>query len=412
MLGRDDQQTGEANAWAPAEGQSPDDRGRVSTLDSDSWIPADDAPASEQETATWSAPERHESWHSPEAHARAGRNGGDAVFAFFAELCGRAGAGRYAAEAIGLFESRVNQGELAPTDDSLRSVAGEVAVHRKLLASPRAGWRAAVRGALSQEGTCAATAGLLAARSAGTLEPGDEEALRRHLHECLPCRAAEVRWQRAERAFAGTLQFGGAVGADAAAAEPVSAFAPAAAATAAAPAPAAAQDEPAPFPTRPPRRARGRRLAGVPLVALVAFAAICAAAVAFAVTSGNSSHKPTQQAVQSVPSVPATPARPPVKAHHVRAHPRHVVTHHARPVHHAKPKPAVVTASASPPAVRYVAPAPAPAAPAPVSTPAPAPVAPSSGGGGGSGGGGSSTASIQQPSLGSTSAPTGISSKP
>lgn len=358
------------------------------------------------------------------------------------------------------FEKRVAQGDLDDSDDALVEVVRKVAADRKLGAAPRTGWRAAIARVLSEEGTCAATPGLLAARARGSGEPADRDRLDEHLSRCLTCRATDVRWRRAERAFAATLKFAGAVGAAAgdealagtaaAAAAPDTAAIAAAPNTPAAPAapntPAASAAPVAPAPSvapaatataatdataalvraTSPRRAppgsggHRRRLAGVPVHVLIALAVLCVVAVVVVATSG-SSHGPaksvTQDATRHPATTPATPTAPP--KHAVRNRAKAQVAHHTRTRHHTTPKPRkpapARTASRSPqPAPTSPHRTPAAAAPAPVArTPVASsrqPSAPASSPSAGSGGG-SSTASIQQPSLGSASAPTqGISS--
>jgi hypothetical protein len=109
-----------------------------------------------------------------------------------------------------------------------------------------------------------------------------------------------------------------------------------------------------------------------------------------------------EQAFTQAPAWEAAPERT-----HKRAHAKRVVHHRARPHHQRKaaPPPAAPVTTSVPAASPSAAPVtPVASAPAPVVTPAPAPApapVPSS-----SGSSGGSSASIQQPSLGASSAPT------
>ena len=53
---------------------------------------------------------------------------------------------------------------------------------------------------------CASTVGMLAARENGSLSSNEYARLERHLDDCLVCRAAELRAERADRAFAAILE--------------------------------------------------------------------------------------------------------------------------------------------------------------------------------------------------------------
>jgi hypothetical protein len=332
-----------------------------------------------------------------------------AVSAFFAEASGRPVTQRFTDEALSVFAGRTAAGGDG-TDGSLLQVTREVAAQRKLLTPVRAGWRASVTRALAEEGVCAATPTLLAARAGGTLTDADRRSLEAHLKECLTCRAAEVRWERAERAFAASLQFGALAGTSAAAersaaAIPVAGVAAASAPAALAPAAAAAA---AAAESAPPAYRRRRRVAGVPLAGVLGLLAACIAAAAIIILSGgSSSNHPVQSAAHPASAgQPVAPLSVPAPTHK-RAHAKRVVHHRAAAHHRKKPSPAPAATAPVTASVVPSAPSPAPvtpvvSAPAPVVTPAPAPApAPAS-----SGSSGGSSASIQQPSLGASSAPT------
>lgn len=360
-----------------------------------------------------------------------------AVAAFFVELCGRACARQLTEETLADYARRSLAGEIDSSVGSLLSVARSVAARRHVVASPRAGWRVAVTRALAEERDCSSTPSLLAARADGELIRSDQGALESHLDACPTCRAATVRWDRAERAFAAVMQFDAAAemapindevtellpapaAADAAFTAPAGtaagAPAAAAAATTAAADPAAAGHATATMPSAD-RRARRRRaaLVGAAIVALI----VCAGAGAALLAGGSSHHVNANATVPAAPSADTPKVAAPI--HHRAQHPNRAV-HRRR--HHAKPKPAPVasaptssaTVPSSNPAAAPATSSPSASAPQPVAASPPPPSSSSGGGGGGGGGrggggssggsGGSSSATLQQPSLGASNAPT------
>jgi hypothetical protein len=375
------------SAWAPADPTGSEPAGGTVTAPAVDWSTgrsdADHSQPPSESPAGWLPPGvagRREPGAQP-AEADLPERRRLAVSAFLAEASGRPVTERFTDEALSVFAARTAAGGDG-SDDSLLQVTREVAAQRKLLTPPRAGWRASVTRALAEESACAATPSLLAARAGGTLSDADQRNLETHLSECLTCRAANVRWERAERAFAAAAER----------AVPAAAAAPAAAGSAA---------------VAPPVDRGRRRITGVPLAGALGLVAACVAAAAIIILSGgNSSNHPvraaahppsTGQAVAPV-SVPAST--------HKRPHAKRVV-HHRAVAHHRKKSPpapppaAPVTASVAPSSPSPAPVTPVASAPAPVVTPAPPAPAPAS-----SGSSGGSSASIQQPSLGASSAPT------
>jgi hypothetical protein len=441
--------------------------GQRGSADTSSWIKDPQSSADAAPThATWVPPvEQEQAAAAATAQGEVDERRAKAVAAFFVELSGRASARQLTEESLAEFAQRSAAGELDSSVASLLRVTRGVAARRKLVFPPRSGWKVAVARALSEEGECSHTPELLSARAAGELSEADRHALDSHLAECPTCRAAAVRWDRAERAFAAVMQFGaaaelapingevtellpapaaatsefapGAAGAAVGAVGAVgAAAAPAGAAAAAAPSawtsagaadatgtPEAAEGATATMPAvapTGPRRGPRRRLA---IVAGALIALIACAGTAAALLNSSSSHHPTAKAPTPTPA--ATTPQP------TRTTVKHHAAHHKRVVHHrhkAKRKPAPApTAVASAPATTATATAPTSASSGPVSSPSPQPVAvtpsPSSSGGGGGGGGGGgdsgggggsgpASATLSQPSLGASSAPTqGISPK-
>src|SRR5436305_12766589 len=90
-------------------------------------------------------------------------------------------------------------------DQLLRVTRVAAAAHAPRKAGPRG-----LRGMLAAEhqSECDGTPGLVAQRANGELTPARQFKLENHLVRCLFCRAAEVREQRASRAFAAVLATG------------------------------------------------------------------------------------------------------------------------------------------------------------------------------------------------------------
>jgi hypothetical protein len=297
-----------------------------------------------------------------------------------------------------------------------------IAARHATVRPPRHGWRNMLA-AERHDGTCERTPRLLAMRANGELDEARRAELERHLESCVTCQAAEIRAERADRAFAGVtgiaIEAPPAVAAEAPAANVVApgaaeALAMAAWASEAEPGSAATSEwlppAPEPGPVRapatyerppieqaPPRRPFSRH----GLVGVVGGATAIAAAAVLAVvllTSGSSTK--SQSVAQSTTPAPVTRAAPAPRHKKAAAKPHHAAKKPA--THHAAPS-ATAAASATPaatPTSQPVASSPAPA-PAPTPTPAPSTPAPSQ----------PSSVSIQQQSLGSTNAPQGIGKK-
>jgi hypothetical protein len=395
------------------------------------------------EAARWQAGEAAPLAQPAETDAQRRDRRAAAVAAYFGELSDRATAGRAAGETLTEFAEQPSAGSDDEVDRALLRLTRLKAAERSLVSPTRGGWPTSAPSAPAEEGPCAKTPDLLVARAEGELNRADAESFERHLADCLDCRAAELRVNRAERAFAAVLQSG--VAAELAPARRISvasirlspskpAAAGAAAAAAGSAAGAAAASPASVSPTEktaswePPAGAssrfagvaadaspsrRGRRRAVLPVTPLgrgiTAAAAFIVVAVAAALLlSGGSSHSSNVSA--SKPAVPTfkippatvspgarTPA--PTAARHKPA--RHK-PHRPKPVSHPAPAPAaptVVASTPSPsPSVSTSSPPTTTSAPAPVHSSPPPSSSPSSSS--------SSSVSVQQPGLPSAAAPT------
>jgi hypothetical protein len=389
-----------------------------------------------------------------------------AVEAYCRELCPPDAVPAATTEALSAFSvSAARLGHRATPADHARvlsSVMRAAAASHAAVEPSGLGWRSRVVDALTAERDvgCRRVPGLLARRANGDLAGGEAAALRDHLRDCVRCRATELRMARAERTFATASRLGvmppGVTGvaftaatavtgatavtaANAAAAPSMTAdwtAAPVAAAAAAGadaahaapatPGPSAAPTAPAAPPTPKTSPAHRRRLGPIPVAAGVGVLAVCGVAAAAVLGGGGAPHVATNAASPPSTAATATPiaATPVQEAHHA------AVVHHR--VHKPKPKPKPKPAPTPVVSTTVTSTTPtttsntgstgttgstgntgvsSPAASAPVaSAPAPTSSRASSGGGGGSSSG--SSATIQQPSLGATSAPTqGIGNK-
>jgi hypothetical protein len=210
------------------------------------------------------------------------------------------------------------------SDAELLSAARTAAAERLAGDAKPHGLREAL--AVEHESACDLTPSRLAARANGTLAEPDQRELERHLGDCLLCQAAELREDRATRAFEAVLLLDGAGpapvaagGAEASAnGDRSSRWTPGNAAIAGAAAVSAGlPPTPTPVARRQPRRRR---------VLLGGAGAILAAAVVAVVliAGGSTKHKlATTQA--SAPVSPPQTTTTPAPAHH-----RHVATHRAR----------------------------------------------------------------------------------
>jgi hypothetical protein len=178
--------------------------------------------------------------------------------------------------------------------------------------------------AVEHENACDATPARLAERANGTLPEHDQRELEQHLGDCLSCQAAELREERATRAFAAALLSDGSGAAPAAASPDPSAggdassrWTPGAEVIAGAAAVSAGLP-PAPAPIA--RRRRRALLAGAGTI-------IAAAVVAVVLIAGNAKHHrgTTPQAAAPVTPTQTQTATTPAPAHH-----RHVATHRVR----------------------------------------------------------------------------------
>ncbi len=427
-----------------------------------------------------------------------------AVEAYCRELCPSDEVPAATAEALATFGvTAVRLGQKATSADHERVLSRATrnsAASHALVGASGSGWRSRVVDALTAERDvgCRVVPALLARRGNGELAAGEAAALDDHLHDCLRCRATELRMARAERMFTAASRLGvappGLTGAvvpegpvaDAAVADAAVAWASAGEAAVGeaavgeaavrevsdadvpapfADAPAAAADstwippeltpkptppvtEPAPTsdweavpvaataslaggpppPTdhppahHPPGRAR-RRVGPIPVAAAVGLLAAGGVATAAVLGSGSAHHAKTPAAsIPSTPSVSAPVASAPVR----QLHSRHVVHRRVHRKPNPKPKPKPVTSTITSTSATTtgntgntgsvgstgntgaVTPAPTVSSSPPVASSPPA----SSGGGGSSGGSSGSSATIQQPSLGATNAPTqGIGNK-
>jgi hypothetical protein len=283
-----------------------------------------------------------------------------AVYAYCHEMCGSQDEGTAAHQAIAsLRSSRVI------SDEKLLRATRLAAAEHASAAPLGTGWRTRMRDALAAEHdvSCRRVPVLLARRRNGDLEKDESVALDEHLHQCLHCQAAEVRLERAERAFAaavagtaieevetaatGSFPVSEEPPAAAARTEKWEAIASAAVPLAAVAAGAEAADAedavaqptsspatPSPAVPPPPRRRR-RRLSAVAIALALVAIAVAGAGAAVLLGKGKSSahHSTLSLATPSISSSTAAPA--------VRHHPKHkrVVHHAARKPHKSKPKP-------------------------------------------------------------------------
>ncbi len=337
-----------------------------------------------------------------------------AVEAYCAEVCSPAVAAAAAAAALSSFNGDDDRELLRLTRRSAANHVSDSAERRPAGAVP----------GTERERGCEATPALLASRANGELGSGESGWLQQHLHDCLVCQASEVRMLRAERAFAGLL------GVDVAAA-PRAADVPSrvarrqtlaratandsmAVVPAAAAGPATAEAGPVSAAVVPARR---RRLLTLGLAAAGLTLLVGAAIAAALVAGGASKHHTPRAAVVTSPARTPTvaPARRPAPKSKPAAHKRHGANRAGRsaaPAAHAASSAQTSPPATASPEVKAASPAPTPSTSSPApSTSSSAPQSnptPSS-----SSNSSSASSSIQQPSLGATSAPQGVGkSKP
>jgi hypothetical protein len=323
------------------------------------------------------------------------------------------------------------------TDDELLRRTRIAAANHAPVRDTGSGWRGVL--AAEHEEDCDATPRRLAARANGDIDPPEQDRLEQHLGGCLRCAAAELKMERAERAFSMLLsetanewfpvaRVKAAGSGPAIAPIPVAPPAATSAGTTPANRKATGADPSPPAATRP--AGHSSRLRKIPRLGLVAVLCLFLASIAtapFLLAHASRSTPASRVQTEAVARPAVVPAGKHVQALHRHPARRRHAPARKRPTRAAHAAPAAASSAAPADVVNTPPPATAPVARTPVSSATPA--APSAsgpassesggsaggggGGGGGTGGGGAGesnsgalSATVQGGALPPASAPT------